>query len=282
MKKVYIIISLFIATLFLLVTVFQNASTIILSTYNILLVEENGESSFNSEEILNELEEEVNEHGSTVLKNSSLNDSIISFYQFGKGIALDEINTTKDFDKTNTPISGNYYLTDNNYTVSELTSFFENYGNTTHPFPTSNYISIVLRYLWGFVLYGLAIVLLVFVSTDILEKVNHMKNGGIELISGKSSISIALVALKEDIAYILIGLLISSLLGLFVLFITQQWNIILIKFLLTGLCMYSFILMIISFIVIVIYYIGLKTSNLLLIIKGKSPVRRILGVILIC
>lgn len=40
--------------------------------------------------------------------------------------------------------------------------------------------------------------------------------------------------------------------------------------------------MIISFIVIVIYYIGLKTSNLLLIIKGKSPVRRILGVILIC
>lgn len=161
MKKVYIIISTFSAMLFLLVTVFQNTSTIILSTYNILLVEDNAKSNFSSEEILNELEEVVDEHASTVLKNSSLNDASASFCQFGKSLALDGINTTKDFDKTNTPISGNYYLTDNNYTVSELTSFFQNYGYTSHPFPTSNYINIVLRYLWGFVLYGLAIVLLV-------------------------------------------------------------------------------------------------------------------------
>lgn len=128
----------------------------------------------------------------------------------------------------------------------------------------------------------LIVLVLTFAAFTITLRIKDLRGAGIRLISGESLGSIMISSVKSDAIVITLAFLLGNALGI-LLFLAKGWlQLPYWQVFLVALFCYAFLLLLLSIGLSLIYFVGLRKSDLLGIIKGKLPLKRLIGIMAFC
>ena len=128
---------------------------------------------------------------------------------------------------------------------------------------------------------GLGLLLLTWISVVLIYSIKNLRVAGIRYVSGWNFYRILFQAITSDVRLILSAGVVSIILGLFVSFMIDSFQPQMLVIFLLGVAAYATLLTMLSVALSLIYIMSLKGSNLVEILKGKLPLKRLLALLLI-
>lgn len=128
---------------------------------------------------------------------------------------------------------------------------------------------------------GLVLLLLSWISIVLIYSIKDLRSAGIRYISGWNYYQILYQAITSDIRLIIFASAVSSFLGTSVFITTNGYQLQMMLIFLSGIVAYAGLLTMLSVVLSLIYIISLKGANLVEILKGKLPLKRLLALLLI-
>jgi putative ABC transport system permease protein len=178
-------------------------------------------------------------------------------------------------------VFGQYLILNGELSSSESVNVFEELGYRAKPYEGDSTLTLVAVFFSsGALFFAIIIFMLTFAALTIVSKIKALRFAGIRLISGESLLSIIGKELVEEAMVIFgsSGTMILVGMGILACFDLFQSRLVLILF--TALMLYSCLLFFISIILSLVYVVSLRSNDLMPIIKGKLPLKRLLAIIL--
>ncbi|MDU1469544.1 MAG: bacteriocin-associated integral membrane family protein, partial [Streptococcus mitis] len=130
-------------------------------------------------------------------------------------------------------------------------------------------------------LLSLAIFLLTFMSLTLIYRIKSLRQAGIRLIAGESLFGVALRPVLEDVRQLICSVLVSSLLGLGILWYQGALFMATVQLVIIGLLLYGLALVGISTLLSIVYLLGLQENSLVDLLKGKLPLKRMMTLMMV-
>ena len=286
MKRVFIFISTILFSCYLVTMIVQQNQQISFSSYNAVDVTGQALTDHkvsNRKEVTDALTNLANEHNSLIARRivqPNEKGEIDFRYQFyGHVSPPSNLKRASQESAEGSDIVSNYLIVSGDLKGAELISTFSQLGYNAVDFSSYSILSLLLTILLNEVsLISFALFLLTFASLVLIYRIKDLRDAGIKLVSGQSMMKVMLSSFIVDARQLLIAYCLSILIGgvgLWHFRILQSLPILLYF---TGVTLYFFALCFISLGLSLIYLLGLKATSLVEVMRGRLPLRRILGV----
>lgn len=287
MKRIFTILSTIIVSLFLVYLMHVNTYSFLYISYPKILIQYN-ENGASYQQVYDSISKLANEHNSLVLRDISEptedGNTSSEFECIGTGLIPKGLQEASIESIENAPISGSYLIVGGDLTLQELSQQMKELGYSTEmSIPVISQVQSLLSRIIGNPIYVLAlfIIILTYMSFTMILSSKQMRSSGIRMISGMSIQDIIKLDLLKDIKTLVMSFVIGTIVGISLMVIKDMMIYQLLTLFFKGLSLYILILFIISLLLSVTYAFSLKQVNLMSVIKGKLPTKRLLSIMLV-
>ncbi len=174
-----------------------------------------------------------------------------------------------------------YLIVKGELTQKNLADTFKSWGyQVVIGDPDSPFHMAVTVFLARTVWLAFIIFLLTFTGLSLISRIKDLRSAGIRLISGESLYALMFRAVLKDGIMILQAILLSGVVGMIALKGLNLFLRLFVQVFFSGVLFYMGLLLTISALLSVVYAISVKQATLMSIIKGKLPLNRLIGVML--
>lgn len=282
MKKIFIFLSTIVILIFFLFQINQTSDGFLFDlTDNVTL--DQGSQEIKRGDLNTSLNHYALKHHSLVIKLIVIPGQSNVYQKFGKGELTEGLKEASAYQQNTSSEISQYLIIKGPLTNQQLGDYFKEWGYEVRISNKQPLLLVVMRYLASnSLLLIFLIFILTFVALTIILRIKDLRSAGIRLVSGESIWSIMTSSVKSDALFITLSFLFSNGIG-FLMFWGKGWlHLPYWKLLLVALFLYGFLLILISFLLSLVYLLGLKKSDLLSIIKGKLPLKRLIGIMSFC
>ena len=286
MKRVFIFISTILFSCYLVTMIVQQNQQISFSSYNAVDVTGQALTDHkvsNRKEVTDALTNLANEHNSLIARRivqPNEKGEIDFRYQFyGHVSPPSNLKRASQESAEGSDIVSNYLIVSGDLKGAELISTFSQLGYNAVDFSSYSILSLLLTILLNEVsLISFALFLLTFASLVLIYRIKDLRDAGIKLVSGQSMMKVMLSSFIVDARQLLIAYCLSILIGGVGLWHYRILQSLPILLYFTGVTLYFFALCFISLGLSLVYLLGLNATSLVEVMRGRLPLRRLLGV----
>ncbi|MGL5899895.1 MAG: DUF1430 domain-containing protein [Lactobacillaceae bacterium] len=282
MKKIFIFLSTIVILIFFLFQINQTSDGFLFDlTDNVTL--DQGSQEIKRGDLNTSLNHYALKHHSLVIKLIVIPGQSNVYQKFGKGELTEGLKEASAYQQNTSSEISQYLIIKGPLTNQQLGDYFKEWGYEVRISNKQPLLLVAMQYLASnSLLLIFLIFILTFVALTIILRIKDLRSAGIRLVSGESIWSIMASSVKSDALFITLSFLFSNGIG-FLMFWGKGWlHLPYWKPLLVALFIYDFLLILISFLLSLVYLLGLKKSDLLSIIKGKLPLKRLIGIMSFC
>lgn len=289
MKRIFVWLSTVLISLFLLLTIYTNKHVIIFSSYeSINIVGKRDDMRTISRETFTSTLNELAEKSESIIARRIVEPqrdgkTRFAYDIYGEGELPKEIQVASEQTSLTSDLVSSYLiLVPGSLSSQKLSTDIYELGFKNVIFPSESPIKALISVSVNETsIIGLVLLLLTWISIVLIYSIKDLRAAGIRYISGWDYYKILSHAITSDIQLIFIASAVSSLLGVFTFIITNNFQIHMMAIFLLGILAYAVLLVLLSVVLSLIYIINLKGSNLVEILKGKLPLKRLLFLLLI-
>ena len=280
MKKIFIFLSTIVILIFFLFQINQTSDGFLFDlTDNVTL--DQGSQEIKRGDLNTSLNHYALKHHSLVIKLIVIPGQSNVYQKFGKGELTEGLKEASAYQQNTSSEISQYLIIKGPLTNQQLGDYFKEWGYEVRISNKQPILLVAIQYLVSNSLL-LLIFILTFVALTLILRIKDLRSAGIRLVSGESIWSIIASSVKSDAIFTTLSFILSNGIG-FLMFWGKGWlHLPYWKLLLVALFIYDFLLMLISFLLSLVYFLGLKKSDLLSIIKGKLPLKRLIGIMSFC
>lgn len=285
MKKVFVFLSTVIIAIFFLFEINQASDEFLFElTDNITL--DQGSETIKKADLNQSLNQFARKNHSLIVKRIIIpaeRGQSYTYQKFGKGKLTKGLKEASTYEQNTSSEISQYRVISGSLTNQQLGDYFQKMGYKVAVCPKRPVIFVAGSFLSNSsLLLTLIVLVLTFAAFTITLRIKDLRGAEIRLISGESLGSIMISSVKSDAIVITLAFLLGNALGI-LLFLAKGWlQLPYWQVLLVALFCYAFLLLLLSIGLSLIYFVGLRKSDLLGIIKGKLPLKRLIGIMAFC
>ena len=289
MKKLFILLSTFFLSFFLVWIIVLRAPQYLYASYDsVSLLRVKKDTQEPTREVFEqELENFANSEQSLIARRivepSKDGTTHFTYATYGQGTLPKEFQEASQESRERSDPLNSYLLLSGSLTKEKLADKLGDLGYKAIPDrkipPYFLAFQILLNPL---ILISLAIFGLSFFALVIITRIKEMRAAGIKLFSGQTLLSIMGHSLSTDIKWLLLSALLSFLGGGVVLFSQGLFYPILLATYGFGISFYLLFLLAISILLMLLYLMSLSYKALVPVIKGRLPLKRLMALTLLC
>ena len=289
MKKLFILLSTFFLSFFLVWIIVLRAPQYLYASYDsVSLLRVKKDTQEPTREVFEqELENFANSEQSLIARRivepSKDGTTHFTYAAYGQGTLPKEFQEASQESRERSDPLNSYLLLSGSLTKEKLADKLGDLGYKAIPDRKTPPYSLAFRMLLiPLILISLAIFGLSFFALVIITRIKEMRAAGIKLFSGQTLLSIMGHSLSTDIKWLLLSALLSFLGGGVVLFSQGLFYPILLATYGFGISFYLLFLLAISILLMLLYLMSLSYKALVPVIKGRLPLKRLMALTLLC
>ena len=289
MKKLFILLSTFFLSFFLVWIIVLRAPQYLYASYDsVSLLRVKKDTQEPTREVFEqELENFANSEQSLIARRivepSKDGTTHFTYATYGQGTLPKEFQEASQESRERSDPLNSYLLLSGSLTKEKLADKLGDLGYKAIPDRKTPPYSLAFRMLLiPLILISLAIFGLSFFALVIITRIKEMRAAGIKLFSGQTLLSIMGHSLSTDIKWLLLSALLSFLGGGVVLFSQGLFYPILLATYGFGISFYLLFLLAISILLMLLYLMSLSYKALVPVIKGRLPLKRLMALTLLC
>ena len=289
MKKLFILLSTFFLSFFLVWIIVLRAPQYLYASYDsVSLLRVKKDTQEPTREVFEqELEKFANSEQSLIARRivepSKDGTTHFTYATYGQGTLPKEFQEASQESRERSDPLNSYLLLSGSLTKEKLADKLGDLGYKAIPDQKTPPYSLAFRMLLiPLILISLAIFGLSFFALVIITRIKEMRAAGIKLFSGQTLLSIMGHSLSTDIKWLLLSALLSFLGGGVVLFSQGLFYPILLATYGFGIGFYLLFLLAISILLMLLYLMSLSYKALVPVIKGRLPLKRLMALTLLC
>ena len=289
MKKLFILLSTFFLSFFLVWIIVLRAPQYLYASYDsVSLLRVKKDTQEPTREVFEqELENFANSEQSLIARRivepSKDGTTHFTYAAYGQGTLPKQFQEASQESRERSDPLNSYLLLSGSLTKEKLADKLGDLGYKAIPDRKIPPYTLAFRMLLiPLILISLAIFGLSFFALVIITRIKEMRAAGIKLFSGQTLLSIMGHSLSTDIKWLLLSALLSFLGGGVVLFSQGLFYPILLATYGFGISFYLLFLLAISILLMLLYLMSLSYKALVPVIKGRLPLKRLMALTLLC
>ncbi len=289
MKKLFILLSTFFLSFFLVWIIVLRAPQYLYASYDsVSLLRVKKDTQEPTREVFEqELENFANSEQSLIARRivepSKDGTTHFTYAAYGQGTLPKEFQEASQESRERSDPLNSYLLLSGSLTKEKLAEKLGDLGyKAIADRKIPPYFLAFQIFLNPLILISLAIFGLSFFALVIITRIKEMRAAGIKLFSGQTLLSIMGHSLSTDIKWLLLSALLSFLGGGVVLFSQGLFYPILLATYGFGISFYLLFLLAISILLMLLYLMSLSYKALVPVIKGRLPLKRLMALTLLC
>ena len=289
MKKLFILLSTFFLSFFLVWIIVLRAPQYLYASYDsVSLLRVKKDTQEPTREVFEqELENFANSEQSLIARRivepSKDGTTHFTYAAYGQGTLPKEFQEASQESRERSDPLNSYLLLSGSLTKEKLAEKLGDLGyKAIADRKIPPYFLAFQIFLNPLILISLAIFGLSFFALVIITRIKEMRAAGIKLFSGQTLLSIMGHSLSTDIKWLLLSALLSFLGGGVVLFSQGLFYPILLATYGFGISFYLLFLLGISILLMLLYLMSLSYKALVPVIKGRLPLKRLMALTLLC
>ena len=289
MKKLFILLSTFFLSFFLVWIIVLRAPQYLYASYDsVSLLRVKKDTQEPTREVFEqELENFANSEQSLIARRivepSKDGTTHFTYAAYGQGTLPKQFQEASQESRERSDPLNSYLLLSGSLTKEKLADKLGDLGyKAIADRKTPPYTLAFRMLLIPLILISLAIFGLSFFALVIITRIKEMRAAGIKLFSGQTLLSIMGHSLSTDIKWLLLSALLSFLGGGVVLFSQGLFYPILLATYGFGISFYLLFLLAISILLMLLYLMSLSYKALVPVIKGRLPLKRLMALTLLC
>ena len=289
MKKLFILLSTFFLSFFLVWIIVLRAPQYLYASYDsVSLLRVKKDTQEPTREVFEqELENFANSEQSLIARRivepSKDGTTHFTYATYGQGTLPKQFQEASQESRERSDPLNSYLLLSGSLTKEKLSDKLGDLGYKAIPDRKTPPYTLAFRMLLiPLILISLAIFGLSFFALVIITRIKEMRAAGIKLFSGQTLLSIMGHSLSTDIKWLLLSALLSFLGGGVVLFSQGLFYPILLATYGFGISFYLLFLLAISILLMLLYLMSLSYKALVPVIKGRLPLKRLMALTLLC
>ena len=289
MKKLFILLSTFFLSFFLVWIIVLRAPQYLYASYDsVSLLRVKKDTQEPTREVFEqELENFANSEQSLIARRivepSKDGTTHFTYATYGQGTLPKQFQEASQESRERSDPLNSYLLLSGSLTKEKLADKLGDLGYKAIPDRKTPPYTLAFRMLLiPLILISLAIFGLSFFALVIITRIKEMRAAGIKLFSGQTLLSIMGHSLSTDIKWLLLSALLSFLGGGVVLFSQGLFYPILLATYGFGISFYLLFLLAISILLMLLYLMSLSYKALVPVIKGRLPLKRLMALTLLC
>ena len=288
MKRLFILISMVLVSLYMVITSVDHREEILFGNYP--SVDVTGmminQPVASREEVTEALSHLAVEHNSLIARRivepNEAGETLFTYATYGEGELPEGLTISSKESAETSDLLGSYLIVSGSLDGVSLQTTLKELGYQGFVSNGEDPFSIVLLLTaTPMVLLSLAIFLLTFMSLTLIYRIKSLRQAGIRLIAGESLFGVALRPVLEDVRQLICSVLVSSLLGLGILWYQGALFMATVQLVIIALLLYGLTLAGISTLLSVVYLLGLQENSLVDLLKGKLPLKRMMTLMMV-
>lgn len=288
MKRLFILISMVLVSLYMVITSVDHREEILFGNYP--SVDVTGmminQPVASREQVTEALSHLAVEHNSLIARRivepNEAGETRFTYATYGEGKLPEGLTISSKESAETSDLLGSYLIVSGSLDGVSLQTTLKELGYQGFVSNGEDPFSIVLLLTaTPMVLLSLAIFLLTFMSLTLIYRIKSLRQAGIRLIAGESLFGVALRPVLEDVRQLICSVLVSSLLGLGILWYQGALFMATVQLVIIALLLYGLTLAGISTLLSVVYLLGLQENSLVDLLKGKLPLKRIMTLMMV-
>lgn len=288
MKRLFILISMVLVSLYMVITSVDHREEILFGNYP--SVDVTGmminQPVASREEVTEALSHLAVEHNSLIARRivepNEAGETLFTYATYGEGELPEGLTISSKESAETSDLLGSYLIVSGSLDGVSLQTTLKELGYQGFVSNGEDPFSIVLLLTaTPMVLLSLAIFLLTFMSLTLIYRIKSLRQAGIRLVAGESLFGVALRPVLEDVRQLICSVLVSSLLGLGILWYQGALFMATVQLVIIALLLYGLTLAGISTLLSVVYLLGLQENSLVDLLKGKLPLKRMMTLMMV-
>lgn len=283
MKRLFILISMVLVSLYMVINSVDHREEILFGNYASVDVmgTELNQSVAGREEVTEALSHLAVEHNSLIARRivepNEAGETRFTYATYGQGELPEGLTISSKESAETSDLLGSYLIVSGSLDGVSLQTALQELGyNGVVSNRTEAFSMVVLLSATPMGLLSLAIFLLTFMSLTLIYRIKSLRQAGIRLIAGESLFGVALRPVLEDVRQLICSVLVSSLVGLGILWYQGALFMATVQLVIIALLLYGLTLAGISTLLSVVYLLGLQENSLVDLLKGKLPLKRMM------
>ena len=283
MKCLFILISMVLVSLYMAITSVDHREEILFGNYPSVDVTGRviNQPVASREEVTEALSHLAVEQNSLIARRivepNKAGETRFTYATYGQGELPEGLTISSKESAETSDLLGSYLIVSGSLDGVSLQTTLKELGYQGFVSNGEDPFSIVLLLVaTPMVLLSLAIFLLTFMSLTLIYRIKSLRQAGIRLIAGESLFGVTLRPVLEDVRQLIFSVLVSSLLGLGLLWYQGALFMATVQLVIIGLLLYGLALVGISTLLSVVYLLGLQENSLMDLLKGKLPLKRMM------
>ncbi|CKB18245.1 bacteriocin-associated integral membrane family protein [Streptococcus pseudopneumoniae] len=283
MKRLFILISMVLVSLYMVINSVDHREEILFGNYPSVDVMGTGldQSVADREKLTEALSHLAVEHNSLIARRivepNEAGETRFTYATYGQGELPEGLTISSKESAETSNLLGSYLIVSGSLDGVSLQTALQELGyNGVVSNRTEAFSMVVLLSATPMGLLSLAIFLLTFMSLTLIYRIKSLRQAGIRLIAGESLFGVALRPVLEDVRQLICSVLLSSLLGLGILWYQGALFMATVQLVIIALLLYGLTLAGISTLLSVVYLLGLQENSLVDLLKGKLPLKRMM------
>lgn len=288
MKRLFILISMVLVSLYMVINSVDHREEILFGNYPSVDVMGTGldQSVADREKLTEALSHLAVEHNSLIARRivepNEAGETRFTYATYGQGELPEGLTISSKESAETSDLLGSYLIVSGSLDGVSLQTALQELGyNGVVSNRTEAFSMVVLLAATPMGLLSLAIFLLTFMSLTLIYRIKSLRQAGIRLIAGESLFGVALRPVLEDVRQLICSVLVSSLLGLGILWYQGALFMATVQLVIIALLLYGLTLAGISALLSVVYLFGLQENSLLDLLKGKLPLKRMMTLMMV-
>ena len=214
--------------------------------------------------------------GRKIQETDDKGDVIFTYEIYGEKKPPVGIMVATSSSATNSSLLMNYYILSGNLSLDRLNNQLQSLGFSDTFVNNPNVLSTFFTFMGnGAQSLAFVISVLTFSSLTIIQKTREMKAAGLKYISGIDLYRVFGQSILDDAKELVLATFLSISFGTAVIFFFKMTTFAYLTVAMSCF-IYNFLLLLISIILSFLYTLSIRTVNLISLVKGKLPLRRIL------
>lgn len=286
MKKFVIFFSTFVMAITLLVGLGKQQEGISFDLNSHVFIEETPQD-LPKKQFDYSLNKYVKQHHSLVVKRIIIpqqSGETFAYQKFGQNNLPKALKPATKMEQDNSSILASYQLVSGPLTPRQLLLYFNRIGCSATIFARRSLLVVVVSSIMNsrLTLAFLVVFVLTFIALGIHSSIKSLHSIGVRLISGQSIWSIMRASTKLDALPITQAFLMAGIMGTGALALKGQIRVELLQTYWGSLLFYSCLLILAAVLLSLVYLLGLRTRELINVIRGKLAVKHLIGFLLFC
>ena len=288
MKRLFILISMVLVSLYMVITSVDHREEILFGNYPSvdvtgMVINQPVASREEVTEALSHLAVEQNSLiARRIVEPNEAGETRFTYATYGQGELPEGLTISSKESAETSDLLGSYLIVSGSLDGVSLQTTLKELGYQGFVSNGEDPFSIVLLLAaTPMGLLSLAIFLLTFMSLTLIYRIKSLRQAGIRLIAGESLFGVALRPVLEDMRQLIFSVLVSSFLGLGILWYQGALFMATVQLVIIALLLYGLALVGISTLLSVVYLLGLQENSLVDLLKGKLPLKRMMTLMMV-